>query len=183
MLGSKRGGLDKAVFRIEQAIKKSRTQGSQAEDDPEVIRLQSLLHEAHEALAGQTAKDAMPSLSMQDPGSRPNGQSSYRADQVRPPLPPAVNPASDDNYAVDDAENPLQLLARASDISTPPFQQPHASNFMPSASTPLLPPDPHWKDDLQAFFGTFRPSLDVGEDIDPIDLGLVTFEEADVLFS
>jgi hypothetical protein len=172
------------VFRIEQAIKKSRSQGNQAADDQEVIRLQTLLSEAHEVLAGQTAKDALPSpLSMQDPESRSNRQPAYRLDQVRHPLPPIGNPSPDDNYAVDDAENPLQLLARASDISTPPFQQSHSSNFMPSAIAQLPPPDPHWRDDLQAFFGPFRPSLDIGKHVDPIDLGLVTFEEADALFN
>jgi hypothetical protein len=36
--------------------------------------------------------------------------------------------------------------------------------------------------DLQTFFGPFRPSLDVGEDIDPIDLGLVTEDESEALF-
>lgn len=180
-MGSKRGGLDKAVFRIEQAIKKSRSQGSAA-DDPEVIRLHALLNEAQEVIAGQTAKDALPDLAMQDPRSRTTRQPEYRPDHTRRPLPPIVAAAPDDNYAVDDAENPLQLLARASDISTPPFQQSHSSNnFLPSASTQLQ--ETRWKKDLQAFFGPFRPSLDIGEDIDPIDLGLVTSEEADVLFN
>lgn len=171
------------MFRIEQAIKKSRSQGNQAADDPEVIRLQNLLHEAHEALADHAAKDALPSMSMRESGPRVNGQSSYHPDQARQPLPPVGNPAPDDNYAVDDAENPLQLLARASDISNSPFQQNHSSNFIPSASAQLQPQEPRWKDDLQTFFGPFRPGLDVGEDIDPIDLGLVTFEEVDTLFN
>ena len=175
------------MFRIEQAIKKSRSRGNQAADDPEAIRLQSLLSEAHEVLAGKTAKDTLPlPLQMQNSGSRSNRPPTYRPNQVRQPLPPVGNPASEDNYAVDDAENPLQLLARASDISTPPFQpfQPsHSSSFMQSISTPPPPPDPHWKDDLQTFFGPFRPSMDVGEDVDPINLGLATFEEADALFS
>jgi hypothetical protein len=180
-LGSKRGGLDKAVFRIEQALKKSRSQGTAA-DDPEVIRLHTLLHEAHEVIAGQASQDTLQDLSTQDPESRATRKPEYHPDQARQPLPPIVAPAPDDNYAVDDAENPLQLLARASDISTPPFQQIHSSNnFVPSASTQLQ--ESRWKEDLQAFFGPFRPSLDVGEDIDPIDLGLVTFEEVDVLFN
>ena len=36
--------------------------------------------------------------------------------------------------------------------------------------------------ELQAFFGPFRPSLDVGPDIDPIDMGLATEVEANTLF-
>lgn len=180
---SKRGGLDKAVYRIEQAIKKSKSHGN-APDDTEVNRLQALLNEAHGVISSQATEGALPELSMQDHGSRVTRHPGYRPESVRQTLPPMVAPATaDDNYAVADAENPLQLLARASDISTPPFQQQsHSANsFMSSASTQL--PDARWKEDLQAFFGPFRPSLDVGEDMDPIDLGLVTMEEADALFS
>lgn len=121
---------------------------------------------------------------MQDAGTRVTRHPVYRPEAVRQPLPPIVAPATtDDNYSVADAENPLQLLARASDISTPPFQQQShaASNFVQPAPAQLA--DARWKDDLQAFFGPFRPSLDVGEDMDPIDLGLVTAEEADALFN
>lgn len=89
---------------------------------------------------------------------------------------------TNDNFAVDDAENPLQLLARASDLSVPSGQAPYAAGILSSVSHP--PRTEFGKDhDLQAFFGPFRPSLDLGEDIDPIDMGLVTVEETDVLFN
>lgn len=168
------------MFRIEQAIKKARAESGQPGGNQEVFRLQSLLSEAQGVLAGQPA---LPSLSLQDPRSHEHGQSSYRAGQIPQSAPAVGNPPSDDNYAVDDAENPLQLLARASDISTPPFPVSQTSTYIPSMTAQLPSQDPHWKDDLQAFFGPFRPSLDIGEDIDPIALGLVSFEEADVLFN
>jgi hypothetical protein len=37
--------------------------------------------------------------------------------------------------------------------------------------------------DLRVFFGPFSPHLDIGDDIDPIGMGLVTFNETDVLFN
>ena len=87
-----------------------------------------------------------------------------------------------DRFVVDDAENPLQLLARASDLSGTSGQVPYAAGTLSSVS---LPPRAEFgrDHDLQTFFGPFRPSLDVGAGIDPIDLGLVTVEETDVLFN
>lgn len=180
---SKHNGLEKAVFRIEQAIKRSKTQSGQSEDDRHVVRLQSLLDEAREALASQPAKNSLSPPSIQDPVYRPNAQLPSHNNQIRQSLAPNGNLVSDDNYAVDDAENPLQLLARASDLSTPPFQTPHAPNSMSYATPQATSRNVRRKDDLEGFFGPFRPSLDIGEDFDPIDLGLVTVEEVDVLFN
>ena len=36
---------------------------------------------------------------------------------------------------------------------------------------------------LRDFFGPFRPSLDNGVDVDPIEMGLVTPEETTALFN
>lgn len=87
-----------------------------------------------------------------------------------------------DNFAVDDVENPLQLLARASDLSVASSQAPYATNILSSVTLP--PRDDFGRDhDLQTFFGPIRPSLDLGEDIDPVEMGLVTVEETDILFN
>jgi hypothetical protein len=88
-----------------------------------------------------------------------------------------VDQNSDDHFAVDDAENPLQLLARASDLSVP-SGAPAAPTFVPRNSRGNARDQ-----DLQAFFGPFRPSLDVGEEIDPIEMGIVTEEESVALFA
>lgn len=84
----------------------------------------------------------------------------------------------DDHFSVDDAENPLQLLARASDLSAPS----HPTSTSIHTATSYNPASSGDRK-LRAFFGPFRPSLDIGVDIDPIDLGLVTKEEATILFA
>lgn len=92
----------------------------------------------------------------------------------------------DDGYALEDAESPLQLLARASDL-------PISSRNMPAAPDQLSPiagsnhvgqrGEQSNNQDLRTFFGPLRPNLDTGEDIDPIDMGYVTPCETDVLFN
>jgi hypothetical protein len=171
------------VFRIEQAIKRSKTQKGTLIDEQEVFRLQSILNQAREVLAVQPAGDSLQSFSMQDALSHPTGPPSSRTDQLRQSLSGSRNSVSDDNYALDDAENPLQLLAKASDLITPSVPPPHSSSIASSTVSQPIRQDLHRKDDLQAFFGPFRPSLDIGEDVDPIDLGLVSLEEADDLFN
>jgi hypothetical protein len=95
-----------------------------------------------------------------------------------PKVPSRIVAAENDGYAVDDAENPLQLLARASDLSVP---SKHAGGPLATAAFPAR--IEFAKDHaLQSFFGPFRSSFDVGEDIDPIDMGLVTIDECDHLF-
>lgn len=101
-----------------------------------------------------------------------------------------ANPASlsdfvqrtEESLAIDDAENPLQLLARASYI-----QPSSESRSRPSPQT--RPRDQQFTGktgesvSLEDFFTSARVNLDVGDDIDPISLGLVTEEEAVTLFS
>ena len=81
---------------------------------------------------------------------------------------------------MDDAENPLQLLARASDLSAPPNQASYTINRSSFSNTRNSNVGPDLE--LRAFFGPFRPSLDVGPDIDPIEMGLVTEDEANTFF-
>lgn len=94
--------------------------------------------------------------------------------------------SGDDGYALEDAENPLQLLARASDLPMSPRNIP----AMPDHLTPIAAPnqaeqrgDQSVNQDLRTFFGPLRPNLDTGEDIDPVDMGYVTPSETDVLFN
>lgn len=92
----------------------------------------------------------------------------------------------DDGYALEDAENPLQLLARASDLPA----SPHNMQTAPDHISPVAAPnnagqraDQSENNDLRTFFGPLSPNLDTGEDIDPIDMGYVTPSETDVLFN
>ena len=210
---SKRDGLEKAVYRIEQAIKRSRTQGP--EEDENTQHLQALLSEA-QGLLPATASPALSTSPSVDPprqqrldlrrahnnshstlpqtqaqmfsthqSTRQSAQrslgtlegSSQRLELPNNPFRRAVaeKESPDDNFSVDDAENPLQLLARASDLS--------ASNKPTSYLSPPRFPGAVGDQQLRDFFGPFRPSLDIGEDIDPIELGLVTEEEAAILFA
>jgi hypothetical protein len=92
-----------------------------------------------------------------------------------------VSIESEESLAVDDAENPLQLLARASDLQSP--QQPeHASLPTPSAYTHSSSLRDRQEDAIQSFFTSTKVSLDVGEDLDPVHMGLVTLEETESLF-
>ncbi|OAA55469.1 Zn(2)-C6 fungal-type DNA-binding domain protein [Cordyceps fumosorosea ARSEF 2679] len=110
--------------------------------------------------ASASARDAEP-----DPGSgyqRPPGES----------------------LAVDDAENPLQLLARAS-YFTPSADErgkraPQKSRQDAAAASDNSASE-HAK--LNDFFSITRSDLDVGDDIDPISLGLVEEDEAEMLFT
>jgi hypothetical protein len=178
-INSKRDGLEKAVYRIEQALKRSKTQGSQSEDDRNAAQLQSLLTEAQSLLPlntpaqhGEISRNgeiASPSQNHFDP------QFGHLTTEQ------AVGQSGDDHFEVDDAENPLQLLARASDLSATS----NTPSFVPNmaAHIALARPVSVVRDQqLQDFFGPFRPSLDFGPDIDPIELGLVTEEEAAALF-
>lgn len=92
-----------------------------------------------------------------------------------------AGPSTDEHLALDDAENPLQLLARASDLR---LTSPHSGDI--GASTPssrTFASDRGDKSDVHRFFLPVKANLDQGPDLDPIDLGLVTMEEAEMLIS
>lgn len=173
---SKRDGLEKAVYRIEQAIKKSKTQGSHSGDDENIHQLKSLLNDANQILPRTSSENLNPPFSIR--GSSTQAHQSPQTDNFIQPGPgPLPDQNSDDHFAVDDAENPLQLLARASDLSVP-------SNAQSVSSSATRDSRGHARDrDLEAFFGPFHPSLDVGEDIDPIEMGIVTEKESSGLFT
>jgi hypothetical protein len=174
--------LEKAVYQIEQAIKRSKTGDYQSEGDQEAQHLRTLLNEAQGLLPSQLANGTGSSFRHQRTPSQDQVLLSQQ-NQFSQPL-PGTNlsgiQTSDENFEVDDAENPLQLLARASDLSAPPNQTSHTTNrsSFSQSRNPNVTADP----ELQAFFGPFRPSLDVGSDIDPIDMGLATVDEANQLF-
>lgn len=91
----------------------------------------------------------------------------------------------EERLAVDDAENPLQLLARASNLHLSPEsshgQSPITAVSHQPASTAADELDPEMRH-VEFFFGTTHFNVDRGEDYDPIELGLVTEEEAEMLF-
>lgn len=93
----------------------------------------------------------------------------------------------DESLTLDDAENPLQLLARASDLQLSPTGVRHVpkSPMPPSVVPSAVPQESGDLGEVSAksFFVPAQANLDVGPDLDPVDLGLVTFDEAESLFS
>ncbi|KAI9746353.1 MAG: hypothetical protein M1818_000065 [Claussenomyces sp. TS43310] len=182
---NKRSGLDKAVYRIEQALKKSKGKDGQAQEKQTAHRLQDLLSEAQALLPDNISpSDHGSSLQPLDasPQSQfsPSGQSHDALQQSASSTNTATS-GPEDILALEDAHNPLQLLAHATS-SLHQRQLPSTSVHVQSGNrrshSDLGP-----SEDLQTFFGPLNSNLDVGPDIDPIDMGFVTFEETDILFN
>lgn len=94
----------------------------------------------------------------------------------------------DENLSLDDAENPLQLLARASNLQLSPSGPRNniSKSSLPSSSCAKVMQNDIQRDDTEqtrSFFVPVKANLDIGLDIDPIEIGLVTFDEAESLFS
>lgn len=91
----------------------------------------------------------------------------------------------EERLAVEDAENPLQLLARASNLHMSPGsshgQSPGTATSHQPASTIAEELDPELRY-VENFFGTTAFNIDRAEGYDPVELGLVTEEEAETLF-
>ncbi|KAH6889831.1 hypothetical protein B0T10DRAFT_529045 [Thelonectria olida] len=173
----KRTGLDKALFQIDQAVKRARSaQDKTPEDKRILVHLHELLSGA-EVDEGSSSQDAF--------GSRGDGDDEgfsgeeEEEDEQDPVAMPEFIQRTEESLAIDDAENPLQLLARASYIQpSPESRHGNSPQIMASAS-----PGMQTEDEIQAFFAPARVHLDVGDDVDPVALGLVSDEEADSLFS
>ncbi|KAL4749495.1 hypothetical protein BDW72DRAFT_133720 [Aspergillus terricola var. indicus] len=167
---NKRKGLEKALHQIEQAIKRPRTGPPAVDAAQKVISdLQDLLRQNQQQQVRDDSNDLSEDSDQQEPLHFPRGSNSA------------------ESLALDDAENPLQLLARASDLQLSP------NDVRGTATWPLLTtPQPATgvsvvlQDNVAAaksFFVPVRASLDIGPDMDPIDIGLVTLPEAESLFT
>lgn len=182
---SKRVGLDKALFQVEQAVKRAKTGKQRTVEDGRILtHIRNLMSQIDR-------NDFSPdqASSSQDRHEDDGASSSDDAEELTDPAASQAVPSelsnarqTEESLAVDDAENPLQLLARA-------------SYFQPSRDTGSHRSPGHVRKrgiassgnpesmSVEAFFSGATVSLDVGSDIDPIDLGLVTEEEAESLFS
>lgn len=223
---SKRSGLEKAIFQVEEAIKKRKSDAPEHKQTLE--HLQKLLGEAQTddgELATQTpglgvgrrlfAPDER-DVNLPDPfvpdERDMNPLDSFASDSrdMIPPDPFAsdsrdINPpdpfasdsrnmkppatlqhserdhaggSSDDQLAVEDVENPLQLLARASDlriVSPDNHVQTPGGKFNGSEHSAYL--------DVHQFFLPMKAKLDQGAGYDPVNIGLVTKEEAKTLIT
>ncbi|KAJ6094259.1 hypothetical protein N7467_003104 [Penicillium canescens] len=170
---NKRKGLEKAIHQIEQAIKRPRIDSGDGDAQRAISGLQALLIQVQGQLM-QSDQDAF--SEGPGPGHDPDSD------------PPSLRDTKvDESLTLDDAENPLQLLARASDLQLSPTgvrRAPRPSLPLPGAPLAVsqdnaIPGEPSAK----SFFVPARANLDVGSEVDPVDLGLVTFDESESLFS
>lgn len=185
---SKRTGLEKAIYQVEQALKRSKEGASgltlEAESDLRQLiaapQTNNSIHRKSQSLTptggGHTSTfdQHRPSLA----ASENNGISETAQD-----TPPTDLGEKPDELALNNADNPLQLLAMASVL---PGQSPSTNMSTSPAGAASQPPanDPSAADaELQQFFGSLMPNLDTSSELDPIDLGLLTQEEADSLFA
>lgn len=166
---SKRKGLDKALHQIEEAIKRPKTDAAGSDAARKLISdLQDLLRRTQ----GHSARSEVEETS-DDPV-----QSRTKSPQ---------GAAAGDNLALDDAENPLQLLARASDLQFSSAECRDAPILSTSSgSQSSLRPNSSPNEDLpiaRSFFVPVKAKLDLGPDMDPIELGLTTLHEAELQFA
>ncbi|SPO04784.1 uncharacterized protein DNG_07469 [Cephalotrichum gorgonifer] len=188
---NKRKGFEKAVFQIEEALRRVKAGKQTGEDSKAIQDLRRLLFDSvdHQP-TGQTnpaSVSGQPSSAgdSRDVASDDDDDDDDGEADDSPDSRPYIAPHCDGSLTVDDAENPLQLLARASKLQLSPTTG-------GSASSPGQPARPRGKNrqpenddgdsEIQSFFTGVRVNLDIGEDIDPIDMGLVTETEAEELF-
>lgn len=175
---SKRRGLDKAIHQLEQALNDAKTSSDSPDNESSAAqRLQQLLGEAGAVLNREQSRR---STATQSP-------SSSRLDNpiTAPQLAPSrsvVLQQGGSRQVVEDTENPLQLLAHATEQCLPLPQLSHGQNWPTAAITGQA----HSRGDkshesLRNFFGPPRVNLDVGPSLDPISLGFVTSIEAEDL--
>ena len=163
---SKRTGLQQAIHKIEEAVKRSKA-GDKHMSHQESHRLAQLLDQSR-AVNDQPESD-------------------FSASDVAPTaaIPVATNGSSfggsfdgdeESDIALENAENPLQLLALASAF---PNSSPATESHAP---TSVSVDKASYSDGLETFFKPIQTCLDNALELDPIELGLVAEDEAVVLF-
>lgn len=160
---SKRKGLEKAIHQIEQAIKRPKVDTENEDAQRAISGLQELLSQVQ----GQLMQNEEGHSEIENPRNLPSPRAGH-----------------EESLALDDAENPLQLLARASDLQLSPTGMRHVPKSPLSVPAPaMFQSNITTEPSAKSFFVPTRANLDVGPDVDPVDLGLVTFDESESLFS
>ncbi|CAI6085614.1 unnamed protein product [Clonostachys chloroleuca] len=189
---SKRVGLDKALFQIDEAVKRARSGSQTNNDDQRVLaHLQQLLgqltdaddtNSTHVPLGPGSASSSRiehdTAMDRMTEGDHSDEEDAGNAAGV-----PEIIQQTEDSLAIDDAENPLQLLARASYNIQPSPDSRHGKSPQSVLASVSSKDQQQTEDELQAFFAPARAKLDIGGDYDPISLGLVSEEEAQMLFT
>ena len=174
---SKRSGLEKAIFQVEEAIKRRKSDAPSSRATLE--HLQNLLNEAQRGESQLSPRSRPHSYSA---AYSPDPKDIRRVETLHSTANEVTATANDDQLAaLEDAENPLQLLARASDLRiTSP------RSFDDGAPTPGSKVNGSEQSaylDVHRFFLPMKASLDQGPGLDPIDNGLITKQEAETLLA
>lgn len=187
---SKRSGLDKAVYQIEQAIQRSKGKGNEST----LSDLEALLDRTQQLIPGhaseQPVSDLVPAVQIQPPQQalRPESSGDSTAVQKhRYVVRPANEQQADrsielNSFSVNDAENPLQLLAQTSELLLTPRQltpPPAAGSVSSHFGGSSIAGNGY----THTFFSRLRSRLDIESELDPIEMGLATVPEAEVLFT
>jgi hypothetical protein len=197
-LHSKRTGLDKALYQVEEALRQVSQNSHGIDATRAVSELKALLQASSHGgqqrnpggIADRKRRHVTVSINSQDQESSSesedhadSAQSENSARQLSSPVSSARNPR-EESLAVDDAENPLQLLARASNLHLSPPSSDHAGSGVTGTASlqSLLNPSNKDMAEIERFFNSTQFSLDTDADLDPINLGLLSEEDADALF-
>ncbi|KAI0855758.1 hypothetical protein F4860DRAFT_519512 [Xylaria cubensis] len=186
---NKHSGLEKAVFQIEQALKRTQPGSDQIQDSEQSTELRYLLERSRDLLSaerGQKPSSSGANRRRHD-GAIPSPQHSSTSHVTSPSQTDSrdggtvSHTVDDDQLNLDDAENPLQLLARTSELLSSISASNGRSTVgrLPSKALPSRDRTAGNDQDgnLPVFFGPFQPRLDVGPDLDPIELGLLTLSD------
>ncbi|KAK0648724.1 hypothetical protein B0T16DRAFT_326020 [Cercophora newfieldiana] len=192
---NKRTGLEKALHQVEQAVRRSGSAVPGIEAAKVVSELKALLGPSSDgstprldqsSMMGHNRQGSRVDIILPDASSDAGDSSASDPDEMSIPQDstPSQSHNAEESLAVDDAENPLQLLARASDLHVSPKSgnEHVAREVTPHQRTR------HGKQndkisEVEKFFKLSQFTLDIGPDLDPIELGLMTVEEADSLFN
>ncbi|KXJ89128.1 hypothetical protein Micbo1qcDRAFT_235467 [Microdochium bolleyi] len=187
---NKHTGLEKAVLQIEQALRRASRGSEQIQDPEQANELRYLLDKSRDFLNVESTSPARHPSSSHDTAKPSHISASTPRTMSSDDVSPAQTSshgdarersADDEQPNLDDAENPLQLLARTSELLS--TIAPHLPGSTLSSLHARFSGRSAGDGHLQTFFGGFNGRLDVGDDLDPIELGLVTLAEAEALFS
>ncbi|KAH8902835.1 hypothetical protein BR93DRAFT_919389 [Coniochaeta sp. PMI_546] len=195
---NKRTGLDKALYQVEEALRQVSQNAHSIDATRAVSELKALLQASSQGqqrssagvadrkrrhvTASADSHDQESSSETEDHVESPQSENSAR--QISSPVSSSRNPR-EESLAVDDAENPLQLLARASNLHLSPPSSDHAASGATGSGSMQSILNHTNKDiaEIERFFNSTQFSLDTDADMDPINLGLLSEEEAEALFA
>ncbi|KAH6615734.1 hypothetical protein B0J18DRAFT_446597 [Chaetomium sp. MPI-SDFR-AT-0129] len=205
---NKRTGLEKALHQVEQALRRTGTgiEAAQVVSDLKLLLgpgphgpVSLLNHDQSRARGAEPRPESRQGNDILLPDASSDAGDSSISDQDQDQDPdqqqdgislkqestPSQGHVGEESLAVDDAENPLQLLARASDLHVSPKSgvDRHAASEAMSQQRAHQNKQSDKISEVEKFFKLSQFSLDTGPDLDPISLGLITVEEAEMLFN